>query len=162
MDTNLALALFNFGILIFGLRYLLKEPLHGFLSGRSEAIQEEMEAVSKLRCEVEEKFQTYQSKLRHLSQETEEICKAMEKEGKEEREIILKKAQDYSEKIKGDTSRVAEQELRRTKELLQEKTLRRALDVAKKIILERVTPEDHERLVTRFVEDLTNEGIRVS
>lgn len=162
MDIKLLYGLINFAVLVVLLRAFLRKPMADFLADRSEGVQKELDEIGAIRSRTEFRFQEYRKKLEALEMEIIRLTKEMETEGRLEKETLLSHAKRYAEKIKSDASRVAEQELKKSRFQLQQLALQRSLTIAQKIIVERVTVEDHERLMDEFIVHLGRPESRVS
>lgn len=151
MDTKLLFGFINFAALIVLLRHFLRQGVKDFLACRRDSIQQELTEVTRIRRQTEATFQEYRKRLSAIDKEITILKNEMTKEGNLEKEFLMKQFSQYAERIKQDTTRVAEQELRRAQHLLRQQTLKQALAIAKKVVTERVTLEDHERLTDDFI-----------
>jgi len=158
MDIKLLFAFINFIILLVGLRFVLKQPARDFSRTRREIIRQEIEAVTLSRRQTEARFQEYRKRLSLLEHEIVQIRQEMQHLGHKEKEILIKQAKVYAEKIRSDATRVAEQELRRAKAQLHQLTLKEALHIAEQLVKNRVTIEDHERLFGDFMQQLSQQA----
>lgn len=154
MDLSLIYNWVNF-IVFFGLLiYFLKEPLLDFLGDRRETLRREMESVSHLKKEMEMKLKSCQAKLTKIDSEIEQLMLQLEQEGKREKQVLIQKAEEFVARMREDTKRVGEQELKRVERELKQNGVRIALGIAKESLKRTIASKDQTRLLLWGMEHL--------
>lgn len=154
METSLFFQWINFLLFAGALGYLLRGPLRDFLGNRREGLKREIEEITRERLKIEGVFQEYRKKLAEAGKEIGCLMEDLKKEGEFEKRLLLKKAEEYADKIKNDAVRVGEQEFGKAKLLLRKKALSDAVDHAKNLIEGALSPKDHENLVGSAIQNL--------
>ncbi len=142
----------NFLVLIIILVKWGREPLVNTFRSRRENIENEYKELSDKRAEAEVKYREYEKKLATLEEEAKKILEAFIEQGQKEKERIIKEAHETAERIKQQAEFYVQQELEKAREELRKEVAELSVKLAEQIIKEKITPEDHKRLVQEFIE----------
>lgn len=154
MDTKFFLAVFNFALFAFALWYLLRKPLVVFFAERASDLGARLEEITKKSREVRNQFKQTEKKIEQISFEIETLNKEMEEEGELEKKRIVEQSKQYAVNLSQDTQVTANQELIKAKNQLQQQAMRKSIDVAKRLLQEKVTQDDQEQLFSYFITEL--------
>ena len=95
-----------------------------------------------------------EDRLAGVDAEIEEIITYARKEAEVEKARTLSQAEAAVEKLKREATMAIEQELKKSQDILTREAAAAAVALAEKIISEKVTPEDHQKFVTEYLEKL--------
>ena len=87
-----------------------------------------------------------------MEQELEAIRATARERAEAEREAILADAAAAGERIRRDARAAIDQELRRSRQTLRDEAADLAVELAAKLLSERVTDADRDRLLAEFIE----------
>lgn len=142
----------NFIILAVVLYFVLKKPLREFFASRSATIRLAVSEAEKVYATAVNQHEIINQKLEKLELQAAQLTKNLEEEGKMERSRLIEAAKGLAEKIKEDSKKMAEAELKRVKEELRETAIGLAFDLARQKIREEVKTEDQEKFNQGFVD----------
>jgi F-type H+-transporting ATPase subunit b len=146
--------LINFAILAFAYYKFGKNPVKAALVARKEGIAKEIEEANRMLKEAEERAKVYQSKLSNVEQELEMAKRALAEAGKGDRDRMLREAQEKAERLQRDAKFLIEQEVKQMRQDLTREAIELASKAAEKLLAQRVSQEDHERLADEFLAQL--------
>ncbi len=144
----------NLIILIGVLVFVARKPIRSFLAGRRLAIKNDLDKSKSMLEEAETKLSEWQQKIDVLDEAMFEIEASSTTRTAAEREQILVQAEAAADRIKADARAVVDQELTRAREELRSEAANLAVDLAAKLIKEKISDADQERLVTEFAQRL--------
>ncbi len=144
----------NFGILVAGLGYVLRKPLSQFFAQRTEAIQKSLEEGRKALADAEAQLEAVEQRLQHFEEAMAAFraaaLKEMEEEHDRHRQATAQDVEKMMESVRVQmdvASKQARLELRlHTAEL--------CVQLAEKLIAQRMDESHQRRLVSGFVERL--------
>lgn len=154
IPSAIYISLLNFALFVGLLTYLLRKPLREFLASRHERIKLDIENASMARAEAEERFKAICIKLSHIESEIDSMMKEFRQEGEREKAVIIDQAKKFALKLKDETSRMINQEMRKAEESLQTRTVNIAISLAEKMLRDNMTPEDQARMSRAYIERL--------
>lgn len=144
----------DLALLIGILYYVLRAPLRDYLAKRQDGIREALFAAERAREEAEAKAAEYTEKLRALEVEARAYRVRAEAEAKQEAERLIEGARQRADAMKVQSEKLLAEELRRAREELRAEVVSAALELAREMIRESLTPQDQERLLTDYVATL--------
>jgi F-type H+-transporting ATPase subunit b len=148
----------NLFLLVAVLVYFARKPVLDFFDGRRRQVQEDLRSAAELRSEAEARYAKWQRKLIDLTEELERIRTTSRERAEAERANLIADATATAERIRSDATAAIDQELRRSRDLLRDEAADLAIELAEKLLRDRVTAEDRERLVSEFIERIENAG----
>lgn len=158
LRAQLLAAFVNFGLLIF---ILVKKALPGVREGlveRRNALAKDLEEASRLKREAEEKHKEYQRRLEKLDDELTSIRTEMERTAKAEGERIVAEAQAKAERSRRETEFLIEQRMKALRTELTRETVVAAVDAAEKLLREKTSADDQQRLSKAYVAGIAQAG----
>lgn len=141
----------NFAVLALGLFLLLRKPVSQALDSRIKGIREQLSDLEARKKKAESELVSYEKKLTDLDREAEKIIAEYVKSGQEAKERILKEAESAAGKLETQARRNIEHEFSQAKIKLQQEIMEKAIAKAEGIIRQKMTPQDHERLVDDYL-----------
>ena len=142
----------NFAVLAAVLFFLLRKPVSQALNGRIKGIQDQLKDLEAKKQEAEKKLAEYNEKIADLDQEAEKIVAEYVRQGEEAKQRILKEAENAAAKLEEQARRNIEHEFKTAKLELQEEILEKALIKAEKLVKEKITSKDQNRLVDEYLD----------
>ncbi len=144
----------NLVVLLAVLVFFGRKPIAAFFRDRRARIQEELSAAAELQSRAEARNAELQRKLADLQGELDQIRATAGRRAEAERESILADAAAAAERIQRDARAAIDQELRRAREELREEASDLAVELAGRLLSERLTDADRDRMVTEFIESV--------
>jgi F-type H+-transporting ATPase subunit b len=141
----------NFVVLVGALFFLLRKPVAQFFSSRIKGIEDQLSELETKKKDAKQKLDEYTKKLAQLDQEGKKIVDDYIRQGNEAKERILKEAESAADKLKEQACRNIDYEIKQAKLRLQEEVLEKAIVKAEEIIKDKITIEDHDRLVDEYL-----------
>jgi len=142
----------NFTVLAVGLFLLLRKPVSKALGDRIQGIKDQLSELEAKKAEAEKELARYNEKFQQLDKEAETLIAQYIEQGHEAKARILKEAEAAAEKLEEQARRSIEHEFKKAKERLQEEVLEKAMAKAEKMIKDRISDDDQERLVDEYLE----------
>jgi F-type H+-transporting ATPase subunit b len=140
-----------FLLLGFFLAKMLRKPLRAFLVKRREEIRSSLDQASKKESEARKLLGDWEKKLEALSQEIQDLQETIRKEGEEERKKIIERAQEEGERVRKQAQIIAEHEVKKARMALKKEMVDLSLEMAEKLLKEKIQPQDQERLVHEYI-----------
>jgi F-type H+-transporting ATPase subunit b len=144
----------NFVVLFGGLGYLLHKPLRNYFRKRSEGIEKAITEAHEARLDAERKLQEAKKKLATLEAEVSRIIKDGENEGLRDKERIKALTEKEVDRIKMFAQQEIEAQLRAGKQELKEYAAEVATALAEARLKEKITSQDHAKLIDKSIEKL--------
>jgi F0F1-type ATP synthase membrane subunit b/b' len=144
----------NFGILAAGYYLLGRKPIATALQSRRDSIAKEIEEAQKIRQEAEARAKVYQAKLDTLAEDVRAAREALLRAGEAERDRIVSEAEAKAERMRKDAEFILMQEVKQMRQDLWREALESATLAAEKLLKQRVTAEDQERLAEDYLAEL--------
>ena len=142
----------NFLILVGGLWWFLKEPFVSYLRDRHSTIRKELVEAANVKAGAAAQLAEIDAKLRALPGEIEALRTRGAEEIAAEEQRIAAMAVAERERLLEQTRREIELQLRLAKRELVEHTADLAVKLASDQLPQQISPEDHERLVRRYLD----------
>ena len=146
----------NFGILVFFLYKVLKNPLRQFLYSRKEQVEVALKEAEEARIKAEEKYKEYEEKVKNLEKEKEAIIERMKKEAEAEKARILREAEEKAKKIIEQAKILAQQEFEKEKEMLKIEATEKVINLATELLKRNITKDDHQKLIQETIERMVS------
>ncbi|MGD2270874.1 MAG: F0F1 ATP synthase subunit B [Desulfobacterales bacterium] len=141
----------NFTILLAGLVYLLRKPVSQAMNDRIKGIKGQLSELEAKKEEAERQLAEYNLKFQQLDREAEKIIAEYIQQGNEAKARIIQEAETAAKKLEAQARRNIDHEFEKTKQKLREEVLEQALTKAEEIIKNKITTQDHDRLVDEYL-----------
>ena len=155
-STDLAWRVFNFALLAGALFYFARTPVRDFFASRRSGIEDQLAEAAALQQRAQEQHARLESQLAELDRELEGIHEVARERAEREAEQILSYAHKAADRIQRDAASVIDREVRRGQESLREEASELAVSMAAEILRAQVGPEDRERLLDEFIDNVEN------
>ncbi len=154
IPTVLWLQVVNFGLYVALLFYLLRKPVRSFFEGRVENYNSALKRAEAQKHEAESKRREIQERLTKLESTSAQSIAEARAEAEALRQRVLVEARELSEKLRAEAQRTAQIELERAKFALRQEMLSQSVQLATKILADKIQEQDQKRLQTEFVEKI--------
>lgn len=141
----------NLVIFVGVLRRFVWPALKNWISERHQAVVEALEQAARARQEAEQLKAEWERRVANLGAELDTLRRQARDDIARERDQVLAAAQTAADAIRRDAARAAEQEVRGAQELLREEVARQALEIARELAVQRVTPAVQDQFIADFV-----------
>ncbi len=142
----------NFLVLMGALFFLLRKPVSQALNGRIEGIKIELEELEAKKKEAEKKLVKYNEQIATLDKEAEKIVAEYKRQGEAACDRIIEASKIAAAKLEEQAKRTIENEFKNAKLKLREEIIEKALTKAEKLVKDRITSGDQNRLVDEYLD----------
>jgi F-type H+-transporting ATPase subunit b len=143
--------LVNFLLLLGAIVYFARKPISQFFEDRRNEIGAELNSAAEILEQAEKRFGEWQQKMAELDGEIGQIRDRERQRAQQERARILEDARQAAERIKADAGNAAEREFRRAQTKLREEAAELAIELASKLLRDKVADADRDRLMDEFI-----------
>jgi F-type H+-transporting ATPase subunit b len=150
----------NFAVLLGLLVFLAKKPTKAFLTSRRAAVVDGLAEAQRMKAAAEAKYNEYQKRLANLDAELAQIKSEIIASGEAERERIIAEAERKSARIRRETEFLIEQQLKQLRVDLTRESVEAAMTAAEKLLRERTTDDDQQRLARAYTSKLAPAAAR--
>ncbi len=134
--------------------YLLRRPLGESLRARREGIRRELMRAQEERNAAQAKLAEVEARLALLDSEVEKIQVQARREAEEERARIQRSTEEDTLKLREQARREIESAAKAARMELREYAAEQSVRLAEEMVRRDLRPEDDERLMKDYVEDL--------
>jgi len=146
--------LINFAVLVGVLIKFAGKPFKDYFINRHNMIKDKFEEAEKLLREAQDMKATYEKRLESLNDEIEEFKKAVLADTERENKKIQDEAIAFASKLKEQATLTYTQEAKEVRDRIKEEMVRLTMEQAEKLVKERLTKEDHNRMVEEFIQKM--------
>lgn len=141
----------NFLVLV-GLFYFAgRKTVARFLKERRDRLMASIDEASRLRKEAEERHGLYSDKLARMKEEEQSIRDDLLSAAVREKERLVADAGARAEKMRTEARLLTEREQADIQMRLRQETVNRAVEIAREILVAKVGPGEHRRLVDDYM-----------
>ena len=160
--VRLAGQLTNFAIWAFLIYKLLNGALPKFLATRKAGIVDGLEEAKQMKLAAEAKYAEYSKRIDNMDAELSRVRDDMKKAGLEERDRLVKDASDKSEKMRAEARFLIDQQMKELKETLTREAIESAVSAAERILRERTTAADQQRLANEYLDQIKSNAAKAT
>lgn len=144
----------TFGIVFFALKKFAWGPLLQMVSDREKNIVNAIESAKRERAEAEKLLEEQKTAIAQARAEAAEQVRKTQGEMEKFREELMGKARKEAEDLKADARRTIEDERTRAVAELRGEAVKLSLQVAEKLLGEKLDDAKHQQLAQQFVAEL--------
>ncbi len=152
--SEIAAQIISFLILLLLLRAFVWKRFLDLLDKRKERIASELREIADSRAEIESLRLDYNDKLRHIEEAVRIKTHEAIIEGRKVADSMRRKAEEESEKVLASAKENIRIEVAKAKEELKNQIVELSVDVAGKILEEKLSGDDERRLAEEFVKGI--------
>lgn len=161
MESGTHWRILNFFLFVGVLFFVLRRPLREFWATRSHQIRFEMDEVRSQSVAEEERHRALVARLEGLEKEAEGLVTGLREEGGLERARLISEAEERARKMLEDSHKWAEREIRKACERLRAETVGLSIQLAERVIREKLVAKDQEGLTRRALDGIGARGTGV-
>lgn len=135
----------------FILYYFGKKPLADFLAVRRRGIVDGLEEAKRVEAAAQAKHEEYTARIENLDAEIAKLREDFKRAGIEERDRMVAEASDRAHKMHAEAHFLVGQQLKTLREQLTRESIEAAVAAAEKILRERATGADQQRLADEYL-----------
>lgn len=151
---DLGIKVLNVSVLGFFAFKLLSRPLNRFVDARAAKIHQELEAAKSAGREAEERLQEFRVKTSGIDVEIDDLRKQALADIDQEHKILLEEVRRAAEHLRQHARDSIRQEVAKARDDLHREAVGLAAGMAAKLVAENIGPEDHDRLVNEYLEEM--------
>lgn len=152
--SDLLFPFINFVILLMLLYFFLRSKAVDFFRSRSTNIKVDIEKSKEMYADAYRKYEEIEGKLKNADIEGKELLKSLKDEAELEKKHMVKAASEFSEKLKSDSERIINNELKKATRRLKKETVNLATMLAKQELQKEMSAEQQKQLGAEFVDQL--------
>lgn len=140
-----------FGLWLLLLVYFGRKPLADFLTVRRRGIVDGLEEAKRVEAAAKAKHEEYTARIENLDAEIGKLREDFKRAGMEERDRMVAEASDRAHKMHAEAHFLVEQQIKTLREELTREAIEAAVGAADKILRERATGADQQRLADEYL-----------
>lgn len=153
-DGKFRASLVSFGLLVALGVYFLRQKIRAGLSARKREIEEAVAEANRVRAEAEAKKAELEQRLARLDDELATVRTELQKAAEAERDRIVQEAETKAALLRKDTKFQIEQRMKQMREDLTRETVLAAVRAAEKVLADKTTAADQQRLADAYLAEL--------
>lgn len=154
LETGTHWRILNFVVFVGVLIFVLRRPWGEFWKGRADQIRSQVDEAKRLKAQEEGRYRALSLRVAAIEQEVTALVTSLREEGDLEKSRLISEAEQYAAQLRSDSKKIAEQEVRKARELLKGEAIRLSLELAERLIREKIGPEDQRGLAERYLSRL--------
>ena len=153
-ENELIAQIITFLILLFLMKRFVWKPFLKVLDDRRSHIASELKTIDDTKAEVDKIKADYESRISSIETEARSKMQAAVEEAKKLSEEIRQSAREESDKIFAKAQESIKAEVAKAEEVLKDKIVNLTIDVAAKVIQEKLTVDDDKAIVETFIREM--------
>jgi F-type H+-transporting ATPase subunit b len=153
-DGKFRASLVSFGLLVALGVYFLRQKIRAGLTARKREIEEAVAEANRVRAEAEAKKAELEQRLARLDEELATVRAELKKAAEAERDRIVQDAETKAALLRKDTKFQIEQRIKQLREDLTRETVLAAVRAAEKVLADKTTAADQQRLADAYLAEL--------
>lgn len=153
-EPALAGRLLAFALWLGILVYFGRAPLQSFLTARRKGILDGLEEAKRVEAAANAKYDEYSARIENLDAEIAKLRADFERAGMEERDRMVAAAAEKAHKLHAEAHFLVQQQVKSLREELTREAIDAAVVAAEKILRERATAADQQRLADEYLSRL--------
>jgi F-type H+-transporting ATPase subunit b len=141
----------SFAIWLGLIVYLARKPLASFLVARRAAIVDGIEEAKRVEAAANAKHAEYSARIENLDVEIAKLREEFARAGMQERDRMVAEAADRAHKLHAEAHFLVQQQMKQLREELTRESIDAAVAAAEKILRERATAADQQRLADEYL-----------
>ena len=146
--------LISFAIWLTLIVYFARKPLADFLGARRRAIVDGLEEAQRIEAAAQAKHAEYTARIENLDAEIAKLREDFKRAGMEERDRMVAAASERAHRMHAEAQFLVQQQVKSLREELTREAIEAAVGAAEKILRERATAADQQRLADEYLSRL--------
>lgn len=156
--SGLLFATVNFLLFVYLLRRFASGWVREKIRQRHDTVVQTLAEAKRAKEEAEALKREYEQRLKGLAEEEEKLRAQVFETAEKERMRMREEAQRMAERLREEARRSAEREMEEARQVLQREAAQMAVEIAARLVRERLTQTDHNRFVKEFIGEVSNAG----
>ncbi len=152
--TQIAIQIVGFLLLFFVLRKFLWNPILNLMESREKEVEDMLGKAEEAKKMGERLEADYKDRISQIDDEARKYRDEELKRGREMAEQIIKEARDEAEVEKQKALNAIREESRRARMELRDYSVGLSIDIASKVLEEKIDRASHEQLARKFLDKL--------
>jgi F-type H+-transporting ATPase subunit b len=144
----------NFAVLVGVLIKFAGKPFKDYFISRHNTVKDKLEEAERILREAQEMKATYENRLESLNEEIEGFKKTVLEDAEKESKRIQDEAIAFSSRLREQATITYTQAAKEVRDRIKEEIVRLTMEQAEKLVKERLTKEDHNKMVEEFIEKM--------
>ena len=141
----------SFAIWLWLIVYFARKPLADFLGARRRTIVDGLEEAQRIEAAAQAKHAEYTARIENLDAEIAKLREDFRRAGMEERDRMVAAASERAHKMHIEAQFLVQQQVKSLREELTREAIEAAVGAAEKILRERATAADQQRLADEYL-----------
>ncbi|MEW6057936.1 MAG: ATP synthase F0 subunit B [Bdellovibrionota bacterium] len=141
----------NFLILAVVLVVYLRKPVKEMILKRQALVKTQIEEAVTLKTDAEKRYREFDTKLSAFEAEASQIIERARTDGEALKVKIIKDAQATAERLIKDAEATVQANIQDSKDQIRRETIAKAVELAERMIREKLSSEDQRRIVNEYV-----------
>jgi F-type H+-transporting ATPase subunit b len=159
--SGLLFATVNFLLFIYLLRRFAFDWVRERIRQRHDTVVQTLAEAQRAKEEAEALKREYEQRLKGLAEEEEKLRAQMFEIAEKERARMREEARRMAERIREEAQRLASREMEEARQILRQEVAQMAVEVAVRLVRERLSQADHNRFVKEFIGEVSHAGSRL-
>ncbi|HEY6010681.1 MAG TPA: hypothetical protein VIX18_04345 [Nitrospirota bacterium] len=150
--------LVNFGIIAFVVVYYSRKPIRDFFAGRTVEIAKAMKESQETRDRAVAALTEMERKVKDLEAETARLVADAQARGEKDKQALIEEGRKVSQDVQVQIKQGVEIEVHKARTVLAAEAALLSLDLAEGRIREKISGQDHERIVKEYITKVGGRG----
>ncbi len=150
--------LVNFAIIAAVVVYFARKPVRDFFKARSAEIAKSMQESKEARERAVAALAEMEQKIKELEAETGRMAADSQARGEKDRQALIEEGKKVAQDIRSQVKQGIEIELQKAKTALAVEASLLSIDLAEGKIKEKITGQDHDRIVKEYISKVGGRG----
>lgn len=148
---NFAYRVVTFAVVIGIIWYAAGKKIADFFTGRQTGIEQELTDLESRKTEARKNLADVEQRIANISAEREAIINEYRAQGEAMKVAIIEKAEKSAAQITEQAVKTADSEIKQAMEEMRSEMADLIIDAAEKMLAEKLSGEDHEKLVDKYL-----------
>jgi F-type H+-transporting ATPase subunit b len=150
--------LVNFGIIAFVVVYYMKKPIRDFFAGRTAEIAKAMQDSRETRERAVAALTEMERKVKDLEAETARMIADAQSRGEKDKQTLVEEGKKIAQDVQVQVKQGIEIEVQKARTALAAEAALLSLELAEGRIKEKISGQDHERIVKEYITKVGGRG----
>lgn len=150
--------LVNFGVIAFIVVYFSRKPIRDFFANRSSEIAKAMQESKETRERAVAALAEMERKAKDLEAETSRMVADAQARGDKDRQALIEEGRKVAADVQTQVKQGIEVEVQKAKASLAVEASLLSIDLAEGRIKEKISTQDHERIVKEYIAKVGGKG----
>ncbi len=150
--------LVNFAIIAFVVVYFMRKPVREFFQNRSVEIGKAMQESKEARERAVAALAEMERKMKDLETETDRLISDAKARGEKDKQALVEEGRKMASDIQTQVKQGIDVEVQKARTSLQTEAALLAVDIAEGRIKEKISGQDHERIVKEYIAKVGGKG----